>query len=481
MRSWFRMLVVLAALTVPAGTASAAGIVVSAAGPGAAARAAAVAGGRVEAALPQIGAYLVSAPPGSLPQVRSAPGVLAAEPNTSNRLTGLPVTDPLAIGEWYLGRVRAGLAWGETLGEPGVQIAIVDSGVDYASPEVAGRITLGPDFGQGDDDPMDTLGHGTAVASVAGAADDGAGVVGLCPHCGLIAVKVFADGALSTSKFKTAQGIVWAADHGADVINLSLSGPDADIAESDAVAYAQAHGAVVVAAAGNDADPDLQYPAAYPGVIAVASANDLDMLSPTSTFGPWVDLAAPGTEMLAASLHGLYVRADGTSFASPVVAGIAGLLLSRVPGLSPAAVADDLVQGTQPLFETPLRRVDAGRSMRLALGQPLEPEPPVALTFVTFSLERTPARPGRTLTARATVMSSATGQLVREGDMICDGYAGQSRVRLAKADFASSQAICRWSIPETATTRKFHGFFEVVAGGAAAERHFSVPIRRRRP
>jgi subtilisin family serine protease len=475
-RSWFRMLAVAAALLVPAGSASAADFVVSASSPAALARATAAAGGNVIAALPQIGAYLVGAPASSLACLRSAPGIVAAERDGTNRLFGLPIVDPLAFREWYVARVEAGLAWSETLGAPSVRIAVVDTGIDYTSPELAGRVTLGPDFGQSDSDPMDTIGHGTSVASIAAAADDGTGMVGLCPHCSVIAVKVLRDGADTVSKFTTAQGIVWAADHGADIINLSLGGPDDDVAERDAVAYAQSRGALVVAAAGNEGTNVPQFPAGYPGVLAVASATDQERLSVTSSFGDWVDVAAPGTEMLAAGLHGTYGYVSGTSFAAPLAAGVAGLLLSRVPGLDAATLADDIVSGAEPLLFTSLRRVNAARAMRLALGQPVDQEAATSLTFVSFTLDR-PPRAGSTITARATVMSSNTGQLVREGDVLCEAYAGQRRLRLAHSHFSSSEAVCRWDIPLTTAGKKLRALFEVVSDGAVAQHRFSTRIR----
>jgi thermitase len=464
-------------LALPAG-AFAREFVIESATPLAAAQAASATGGYITGGIPQLGAYRIAAPAGSLRDLRAQPGVLVADTDGRNQLYGLPVTDPLAIGEWYLQRVQAGLAWGETLGDPAIKIAVVDSGVDYKNPEFAlgGKVTLGPDFGEGDDDPMDTLGHGTAVASVAVATNDGTGMVGLCPRCSLIAVKVIEDGGTAATKFNTAQGIVWAADNGANVINLSLGSPENDPVERDAVAYAIAKGVVVVASAGNTPTPVENFPAADPGVIAVASATDANLLARSSSFGPWVDLAAPGTEMLAAGLNGTYGHANGTSFAAPVVAGIAGLLLSRVPSLAPDSVAADLVGSTQPLDLTTLGRVNAGRAMRLAVGKPLDPDPPVVLSFVSFALDSPTATAGRKLTATATIMSSETGQLVREGDIICEAYAGHFRVRLAKAAFSSSQATCRWAIPAFLAGKKLRALFEVVSNGSVGQRRFTLPI-----
>ena len=289
---------------------------------GDATRLAAAAGGRVVDAIPELGAYLVAVP-GRAVALRGSALVRSVERNGRLGLAGV-ADDPFLSLQWSLARIGAEQAWAGGTGDAAVVIAIVDTGIDYTHPDLAGKVILGPDLANGDDDPIDPHGHGTAVAGIAAArAGDGLGIAGVCPGCTLMAVKVVRDGGTEATKFDSAQGIVWAADHGADVINLSLSGPTDSPLQRDAVAYAAGKGVVLVAAAGNDGNDALQYPAAYEDVLAVAASTDRDRLASFSSRGEWVDLAAPGTSILSAAA-GAYARVWGTSFAAPIVAGAAG-------------------------------------------------------------------------------------------------------------------------------------------------------------
>src|SRR3990170_879710 len=192
---------------------------------------------------------------------------------------------------------------------------------------------------------MDTYGHGTHVAGIAAAtAGNGVGVAGVCPRCTILAVKVFADGSGSTSDFTVAQGIVWAVDHGANVVNLSLGGPGSSAVAQAAVDYAWSRGVVVVAAAGNSGSSTLSYPAAYPNAIAVSATNSSDGLAGFSSYGSWVDLSAPDQGILSTVPGGDYASWSGTSMATPVVAGAAGLAFSAGLG-SAAAVRTALEAG----------------------------------------------------------------------------------------------------------------------------------------
>ena len=347
---------------------------------------AAAAGGRVVDAIPELGAYLIETPARAA-ALRAGPLVRSVERNGLLELAGVD-DDPFLALQWSLGRIGAAEAWAGGTGDPAVVIAVIDTGIDYAHPDLAGKVILGPDVANGDADPIDPHGHGTAVAGIAAArAGNGLGIAGVCPDCTLMAIKVVRDGSTEATKFDTAQGIVWAADNGADVINLSLSGPADSPLQRDAVAYAAARGVVLVAAAGNDGDAKLQYPAAYEDVIAVAASTDRDRLASFSTRGDWVDLAAPGTRLLATAA-GAYARVSGTSFSAPIVAGAAGLLLSRLPGLGPEAAREALVTGTRPLADEGLRRIDLPYALRRMLDPdaPLEPDPPLTLTIARFAV-----------------------------------------------------------------------------------------------
>jgi subtilisin family serine protease len=252
---------------------------------------------------------------------------------------------------------------------------------------------LGPDRASGDSNPIDGQGHGTHVAGIAAAkADNGVGSAGVCPDCTVLAVKVFADGASSASTFTIAQGITWAVDNGADVVNLSLGGTTATTVMRDAVDYAWSHGVVVVAAAGNSATSAQHYPAAYPNAIAVGSTTSSDVLSSFSNFGSWVDLVAPGSGILSTIRGGGYELWSGTSMATPVVAGAAGLAIAADPDAGAAAtraaveaaVVDLGAAGRDATYGSGRVALD-----RLALGAPEPPGPPPAPTppaIVTSSL-----------------------------------------------------------------------------------------------
>jgi hypothetical protein len=305
--------------------------------------------------------------PDVLTTLRGDPAVRWAELDTRIRALRTP-NDPLWPLEWSPRTTQAPAAWDRTVGDEQTVVAVVDTGVDSTQPDLRGRLVPGFDFVNEDADPSDDNGHGTAVAGVVAAAgDNGLGVAGYCWRCRLIAVKVLgADGSGFSSDL--ARGIVWATDQGARVLNASLGGPVEDAAVAAAAGYAQAHGALVVAAAGNDSSSLLAYPAAIPGVVSVAASDPGDQLYAFSNSG--AALAAPG-ENTTTSLGGGYERFLGTSSAAPVVSGTAGLLLSLVPAATPAELSDALEQSAVPMGGVVYGRVDADRALKA-----LAPAPP---------------------------------------------------------------------------------------------------------
>ncbi|MGQ9477925.1 MAG: S8 family peptidase [Candidatus Bipolaricaulia bacterium] len=208
----------------------------------------------------------------------------------------------------------------------GVRVALLDSGLDPDHPDLRANYRGGYDFVNGDPEPWDDNGHGTEVAGVLAAAEDGSGLVGVAPRAELYAVKVLggnAHGAISD----VVKGLEWAVQHGMDVVNMSLGTPEDSRALREAVRAAFEAGLVLVAPAGNESGAVL-FPAAYPEVIAVSATTKADRLAPFSNFGPEVDLAAPGEEIPTTYLKGRYSLVSGTSFAAPHVAGTAALLIS---------------------------------------------------------------------------------------------------------------------------------------------------------
>lgn len=256
-----------------------------------------------------------------------APGVESAEYNYVRQLDFVP-NDPLFDKEYGLKRPGYPKAWNKTRGKKGVRIGIVDSGIAARHPDLRGKIAAKRDFVSLSSGANDEVGHGTHVAGIAAAATNNRrGVAGGCPNCELLVAKSV--GTFGGSDAEIAKGINWSVNNGADVVNLSLGGPQRSATLERAVNRAWNRGAVVVAAAGNDGDATRNYPAAYPKVIAVGATNASDRRARFSNRGRWISVTAPGVGILSTVPGNSYERQTGTSMASPNVAGLAGLLASQ--------------------------------------------------------------------------------------------------------------------------------------------------------
>lgn len=278
--------------------------------------------------------------------------------------------DPLDwIIPWTAQQLDLADAWQVTSGSRQVVIAVLDTGVN-ANTDLQGVLLPGTDFIDNDSDPSDPNGHGTAVASaIAAIGGNNWGVTGTC-QCSILPVRVVrADG--SGTDATIAQGIIWAVDHGANIINLSLGGDAQDQALADAVNYALGKGVIVVAAAGNESSYNPFYPAADPGVISVAATDQTGQLASYSNHGSWVTLAAPGcgeAQIAGPDPSLTYFTTEcGTSFAAPQVAALAGLALSTQPTPSSASVITALEQSAQPGLDVKYGAANAF-SMLKALG-----------------------------------------------------------------------------------------------------------------
>ena len=287
------------------------------------------------------------------------PGVLAVEPdlvltavkkptNPGKKPTPTPTPEPQPkeILPWGINRIAADVVWGSVTGVD-VDVAVIDSGIDKDHLDLAANIGGGINFvatGKGppwkrtvDPDAWDDdYGHGTHVAGTAAAIDNEIGVIGGSPGATLWAVKVL-DNEGSGYLSDVAAGIVWAADNGIEVANLSL-GIDKDLLDQypnerqalqDAVDYAYDKGVLLVAAAGNEypGEDTVIYPARFELVIAVSATDHLDALATFSSTGPAVELAGPGVLVYSTMNDGLYSTLSGTSMASPHVAGTAALVM----------------------------------------------------------------------------------------------------------------------------------------------------------
>jgi type VII secretion-associated serine protease mycosin len=288
----------------------------------------------------------------------------AAAPAFAAAVCGPRITAPLAEPAWAQTRLRPDLAWPLSTGT-GVTVAVIDSGVSADHPALAGKVLRGRDYllAQGGDGHCDENGHGTLIAGIiAGREETSAGFrfFGVAPGAQILPVRVLLDQQRSSDPAlsgRIADAIRWVVDVGhAEVINLSLTTPPTP-GLAAAVQYAIQSDAVVVAAAGNTGDigtgngtDHAVYPAAYPGVLAVAGTDANDQHVSTSTAGPFVDVAAPGLRIAGPSPAGggyLFAAEGGTSFAAAYVSGVAALIRGYDPGLSPAQVSQRITETAQ--------------------------------------------------------------------------------------------------------------------------------------
>jgi subtilisin family serine protease len=318
--------------------------------------------------------------------------VAYAEPDYLARIITAP-NDPLYPGQWGLSQINAPAAWDVVTGTTDVVVAVVDAGLDTSHPDLAGQLWINPgeiagnsmdddNNGYVDDvhgwnlvnnsaDLSDNTGHGTQVAGViAAATDNGEGVAGVCWNCRLMIVKVTQPGGVANYS-DIAAGVAYAAQKGAEVINLSLGGYSDSATLHAAIAVAS-QTTVVVGGVGNDDSSNPFYPAAYDDyVLAVASTTISDTRVSTSNYGTWVDVSAPGEVISTTFSGGGYGPTSGTSMAAPFASGLAGLLRSQYPGWSANMAraqighTTDDIDSLNPGYESQLGsgRINAGQAV----------------------------------------------------------------------------------------------------------------------
>ena len=306
---------------------------------------------------------------GGLPAVRflsDASSPMGAAPN-----------DPMYDSQWALGKIEAVSAWKISTGSD-VTIAVIDSGVDLDHPEFAARILDGYDFVNEDTVADDDYGHGTLVAGVAAAAaNNDRGIAGLAWNARIMPVKVLDSQGQGVSSDLTC-ALYWAADQGAQIINISIISFGPSFGMQSALNYAANEGVLTFAASGNlfEQGNPVTYPAAQEGVIAVGATDKDDSHAWFSSAGSFVDISAPGVSIysLFPPSHNEYRAVRGTSLASPHGAGLAALVLSAAPSLSPAEVESIILKSAVDLGETGQDdkfghgRIDASAAMSLTLS-----------------------------------------------------------------------------------------------------------------
>ncbi|MDN4592896.1 S8 family peptidase [Polycladomyces subterraneus] len=286
---------------------------------------------------------------------RRMPGVAYAEPNAVFRLQdyfpGYPVypKDPYYItGQWGVKQVWADIAWDKARSSSRTVVAVLDSGVDDTHSELSGKVIKGYDYVNKDTNPMDDDtqfgGHGTQMAGIIAAQTDNlSGIAGMAPYAKILAIKVCGrDGTCSIANI--AQGIQYAVNHGAGVINMSFYGYQSSTTLSNAVNYAYSKGVVMVASAGNDGKNRVTWPCYYSQVVCVGATDMDDKKASFSNYGIWVDVAAPGVDIETTRRGGGYGYASGTSPAAALVSGEAALL--KAQGRSYANVISAITKTT---------------------------------------------------------------------------------------------------------------------------------------
>jgi len=273
--------------------------------------------------------------------------------------------DPYVDRQWALSHIQIGELWQTTTSGSEILVAVLDTGIDKSHEDLIGKVAGEANFTSS---PVvgDIHGHGTHIAGIIAAySDNGLGVAGIAPQSQLLNVKVAGDNGRCQAA-AIAQGIIWAVDNGAVVINVSIEirGPSAELEE--AVNYAWEHGALVIAAAGNEGSQTPVYPAFYEHVIAVAAIGQDDTLALLSNYGDFFYMDSPGFDIYSTLPGNEYGYKTGTSFATAYVSGLAAILFDTLTDANGNGYLNDEVRaalenGCQPVddFGLGYGRIDA--------------------------------------------------------------------------------------------------------------------------
>ncbi len=323
--------------------------------------------GQVRRQIPRIDVWWVEIDESAKEALAKHPAIRWVEPNQKVHAADVTPNDDFYLAQqWNLRLMDLPEAWVFTQ-KPAPVIAIVDDGVSLGHPDLSEKIWVNvdevPDNNVDDDHngyvddvhgwnfvlnrPNPVISnHGSHVAGIAGAAsNNGIGIAGVAWASALMPVQVLQGGGYRAT---TAEGIIYAADNGAQIINLSLGDHEFSHVIAEAVAYAQSRGCLLVAAAGNDYVA-VEYPAALPGVLAVAASTAADIPASRSNQGPEVDVTAPGVDIYSTSTYG-YAFMSGTSMATPHVSGLAALLWALEPDMTAGQVAHVITRTAQDIY-----------------------------------------------------------------------------------------------------------------------------------
>jgi thermitase len=370
--------------------------------------------------------------------------------------------DPMLSQQWGLTRIQAAQAWGIAAPQRTVYLAIIDTGVDANHPDLSQRVrrySNGTVYGYNTQlnnaNTNDFHGHGTHCAGIAAAhTGNGVGIAGVASTAPVqvMPVKVLNDQGFGTMS-DVARGIIWAADNGAHVLSLSLGGNAGTQQLADAVNYAWNRGCMVVAAAGNNGSNAPFYPAYYENALAVAASDPNDRLTDFSQYGAWVDIAAPGSNILSTVPGNRYEAWSGTSMACPHVAGAAALIWSCAPSLTNQQLRLALENNADPVQPYWFGGIGEGKG-RLNLYRALQAALQMENTPTVSQLTLTPTSVTAGETARGTVTLSRPAG------------AGGTVVELRSSNPNLAWCAAQITIPQGQTT----GVFDIrtVANGAGS-------------
>jgi len=272
--------------------------------------------------------------------------ITKAEPNFIMGTLG--ASDPLHSDQWYVQAAAFDQAWKVLESTNAVIVAVVDTGVESGHPDLIGKCLAGYNVVSDNAATLDDHGHGTFVSGIIAASWNDEGIRGLCPNARILPVKAL-DASGSGSYEDVAKAIIYAADQGAKVINLSVGGYAYSYVLQDAIDYALERGSVLVASGGNDGLDQKIYPAAYPSVLGVGSTGAGGAVLPSSNTGGHIDCVAPGGNVLSTGLDGQYVSTSGSSASAAMVSSLAALLMPEKDTLSAASLRRSILESAKDL------------------------------------------------------------------------------------------------------------------------------------
>jgi len=311
-------------------------------------------GGTLTGSISALRLLVVAVPPdqvdATLSRYRADPQVQSAEVNKTRTSETVP-NDPLYVNQWALPKIGWDQVFGVITPTGSAKVAVLDTGVDASHPELAGKVLAGTSILDGSNGMTDPSGHGTWLAGIIAAQTDTLPVEGIAAvgYAGVQIVPVTVLNANGEGQDSDViAGVLWAADHGADVILMAFSAPDFSQNLQDAIDYAWSKGVVVVAAVGNNAVSTPTFPAGDRGVMGVAATDQNDGLALFSNAGQAVFIAAPGVDIQTIDLNGNYIVISGTSTSAAYVAGLAAFMKAVDPTLSNGIIVGRIARNADP-------------------------------------------------------------------------------------------------------------------------------------